>query len=34
MQKDDRGLIGWKIVRMNDEGTKEESILYTEELIA
>jgi len=34
MEKDDRGLIGWKIVRKNEEGTKEESILYTEELMA
>lgn len=34
MEKDDRGLIGWKIVRKNEEGSKEEAILYTEELMA
>lgn len=32
--KDDRGLVGWKLFRKNDEGDKEEVIMYTEELIA
>lgn len=31
---DDRGLIGWKLFKKNEDGTKEEEILYTEELIA
>ena len=34
MEKDDRGLIGWKITRKFNNGTKLEEILYTEELLA
>lgn len=32
--KDDRGLIGWKIVKKYENDTKEDEIMYTEELIA
>lgn len=31
---DDRGLIGWKLTRKFENGTEEETIMYTEELIA
>ena len=31
---DDRGMIGWKLTRKYDNGTEEETIMYTEELIA
>ena len=31
---DDRGLIGWKVTRKHENGTKEENIYYTEELMA
>ena len=34
LAKDDRGMVGWKIYRKNENGTKEEQIMYTEELIA
>jgi len=32
--EDERGLIGWKVFRKHDNGTKEELIFYTEELVA
>lgn len=32
--QDDRGLIGWKLVRKYENGTLEDKIIYTEELIA
>ena len=32
--QDDRGLIGWKLVKKHENGTEEEQIMYTEELVA
>ncbi|CDW74071.1 protein heat shock protein [Stylonychia lemnae] len=32
--EDDRGLVGWKLTKKFDNGTEEDSIMYTEELIA
>ncbi len=32
--EDERGLIGWKVTRKHDNGTKDEQIFYTEELVA
>lgn len=32
--EDDRGLIGWKMIRKYENGTKEDQIVYTEELVA
>ena len=34
MEKDDRGLIAWKVQKKSKDGEKNEEILYTEELIA
>lgn len=34
IEADDRGLIGWKITRKHENGTKEDNIYYTEELTA
>ena len=32
--EDDRGLVGWKLIRKYDNGTEEDTIMYTEELMA
>lgn len=32
--EDDRGLVGWKFTRKHENGTEEDTIMYTEELIA
>jgi hypoxia up-regulated 1 len=34
LAKDDRGLIGWKVFKKSEDGSNEEIILYTEELMA